>query len=204
MMREDALFLSSLRLFAHQVALYVRPPEKKTTGEQFFQKAINSDCWLQIKKHLSARDILALRHTCSFLLSGQMPLLCPGQNQALVNVLVERYYNRNQDVQSLCRQIMTPYFTRIHEHKSAFCNWVEKNLGEQEQIWIGKDVLRQGSPASLPEQQGDEHRMCRYQSAIGEQGDAFGVCNCRVATHCAAVHTMLGSQIRLRLRSIAP
>ena len=74
-----------------------------------------------------------------------MPLLCPGQNQALVNVLVERYYNRNKDVQSLCRQIMTPYFTRIHEHKSAFCSWVEKNLGEQEQIWIGKDVLRQGA-----------------------------------------------------------
>ena len=74
-----------------------------------------------------------------------MPLLCPGQNQALINVLVEGYYNRNQDVQSLCRQIMTPYFTRIHEHKSAFCSWVEKNLGEQEQIWIGKDVLRQGA-----------------------------------------------------------
>ncbi len=106
---------------------------------------INSDCWGQIKTHLSARDILALRHTCSFLLSGQMPLLCPGQNQALVDVLVEGYYNRNQDVQSLCRQIMTPYFTRIHEHKSAFCSWVEKNLGEQEQIWIGKDVLRQGA-----------------------------------------------------------
>ncbi len=117
----------------------------RITGEQFFQNTINSDCWLQIKTHLSARDILALRHTCSFLLSGQMPLLCPGQNQALIDVLVEGYYNRNQDVQSLCRQIMTPYFTRIHEHKSAFCSWVEKNLGEQEQIWIGKDVLRQGA-----------------------------------------------------------
>ena len=138
-------FPQRLRLFAHQVALCVRPPEKKITGEQFFQRTINGDCWLQIKTHLSARDILALRHTCSFLLSGQMPLLCPDQNQALIDVLVEGYYNRNQDVQSLCRQIMTPYFTRIHEHKSAFCSWVEKNLGEQEQIWIGKDVLRQGA-----------------------------------------------------------
>ncbi len=134
-----------LRSSAHQVALCAPPPEKKITGEQFFQKTINSDCWLQIKTHLSARDILALRHTCSFLLSGQMPLLCPGQNQALIDVLVEGYYNRNKDVQSLCRQIMTPYFTRIHEHKSAFCSWVEKNLGEQEQILIGKDVLRQGA-----------------------------------------------------------
>ncbi len=127
--------LLSVLLSAHQVALCA---EKKITGEQFFKTHL-------IKTHLSARDILALRHTCSFLLSGQMPLLCPGQNQALIDVLVEGYYNRNQDVQSLCRQIMTPYFTRIHEHKSAFCSWVEKNLGEQEQIWIGKDVLRQGA-----------------------------------------------------------
>ncbi len=43
------------------------------------------------------------------------------------------------------RRIMTPYFTRIHEHKPVFCSWVEKNLGKQEQIWIGKDVLRQGA-----------------------------------------------------------